>query len=87
MNVILFKQIIRNSIVEDFSEEMILCLIRAGMVLTIVKVWKTFALARDSSGSIVTAMNSAQKITKAEANKETKTKKKNSGRKATNLEN
>ena len=37
MNVILFEQIIQNIIVGNFSEEMILCLIRAGMVLTIKK--------------------------------------------------
>ena len=44
MNVIRFKQIIQNFIVEDFSEEMILCLIRAGMVLSVVQLWKLLLL-------------------------------------------
>ena len=67
---------------------MILYLIRAGIVLTIVKVWKTFALATDSSDSIVTAMNSVQKTSKAKAILRTQTKaKSHTGRKATNLEN
>ena len=61
MNVILFKQIIQNAVMGDISEEMILCLIRAGMVLKNVQVWKTFAISRDSSGNIGTAMKSALK--------------------------
>ena len=38
------------------------------MVLSIIKVWKTSALARDPSANIATVMNSA------ETNKETQTK-------------
>ena len=86
MNVILFKQIIQDAIVGEISEEMILCLIRAGMVLKKVNVWKTFAVARDSSDSIVTAINVVQKNIKAEANKETYKAKKKLSRKATNLD-
>ena len=40
MNVILFKQIIQDFYVENLSEEVIICLIRAGMVLTITEIWK-----------------------------------------------
>ena len=38
MNVVLFQQIIQYNIKEQISEEIILCLIRAGMVLTNVCV-------------------------------------------------
>ena len=61
MNAIIFKQIIQDAIVEDFSEEMILCLLRAGMVVTIVNAWKTFDIARDSSDAIGNAMKSTLK--------------------------
>ena len=44
------------------------------MVLSIIKVWKTSALARDPSANIATVMNSTQKTSKAEANKERQTK-------------
>ena len=39
---------------------MILCLIRAGMVLTNVSVWKTFATARDSCHDIDSTMKYTQ---------------------------
>ena len=55
MNVVLFQKIIQNIVKEQISEEMILCLIRAGMVLTNVSVWKTFATARDSYYMTLTA--------------------------------
>ena len=35
-----------------YLEEIILCLVRAGMVLTNVSLWKTFATAGDSSYEI-----------------------------------
>ena len=58
MNVILFKQIREYAVVGNISEEMILCLIRAGMVVTNVQVWKTFAISRHSSNNIGTTMGS-----------------------------
>ena len=56
MNVVLFQQIIQYNIKEQISEEMSLCLIRAGMVLTNVSVWKTFTPARDSCYDIGNTM-------------------------------
>ena len=73
MNVILFKQIIQNAVVGNISEEMILCPIRAGMVLTNVQVWKTFAISRDSSVNIGTAMKNARKTTMTKEKKNTRT--------------
>ena len=58
MNVILFKQIREYAVVGNISEEMILCLIRAAMVVTNVQVWKTFAISRHSSNNIGTTMGS-----------------------------
>ena len=72
MNVILFKQIIQNAVVGEISEEMILCLIRAGMVLTNVQVGKLLLL-QDSSDNIGTAMESSLKTTMTKAKKETRT--------------
>ena len=80
MNVVLFQQIIHNNIEGVISEEMILCLIRAGMVLTNVSFWKTFAIARDSSYEVSNIMKytrrakstdqtKSRKITNAEAKK------------------
>ena len=82
MNVVLFQQIIHNNIEGIISEEMILCLIRAGMVLTNVSFWKTFAIARDSSYEVSNIMKytrratstgqkqiKSRKITNAEAKK------------------
>ena len=60
MNVVLFQQIIQNNVKEQISEEMILCLIRAGMVLTNVSVWKKFATARDSCYDIDSTMKYTQ---------------------------
>ena len=54
------------------------------MILTIVKVWKTFALAKDPNDNIATAMKSVQKTSKAEANKETHTKEKKKLKKESN---
>ena len=69
MNIILFKQIIQDNIVGYISEEMILGLIRAGMVLTNANVWKTFAIARDSSNYIDNTMKSTRKINLAKGTK------------------
>ena len=68
MNVILFKQIIQDFYVENLSEEVIICLIRAGMVLTILEIWKVFVQKRDSSGNIANSMEEATR------NKPAKTK-------------
>ena len=59
--VIIFEQIFQNAIMRDISEEIILHLIRAGLVITNVNVWKTFIFARDSSNNIGIAMKSTQK--------------------------
>ena len=61
MNVIVFKQIIQVNFIGNISEEMILCLIRAGMVLTNANMWKTFAIARDSGYAIDNTMKYTQK--------------------------
>ena len=78
MNVILFKQIIQNFWTDYFSEEIITCLIRAGMVLTITEIWKVFVQERDFSGNIVESMGKGtqKKSKKMEAckNKEVVTK-------------
>ena len=55
------KLLIECNIKEQISEEMILCLIRAGMVLTNVSVWKTFATARDSCYDIGNTMKYTRK--------------------------
>ena len=60
MNVVLFQKIIQNIVKEQISEEMILCLIRAGMVLTNVSIWKTLATARDSCHDIDSTMKYTQ---------------------------
>ena len=70
MNVILFKQIIQDTFVGNISEEMILCLIRAGMVLTNANVWKTFAVARDSGYAIDNTMKCTRKTALTLARKE-----------------
>ena len=63
MNVVLFQQIIHDNIEGIISEEMILCLIRAGMVLTNVSLWKTFAIARDSSYEVINTMKYTRRAT------------------------
>ena len=74
VNVIIFKQVIQNAIVRDISEEISLRLIRAGLVITNVNVWKTFIFARDSSNNIGIAMKSTQKTAMTKDKKETQTK-------------
>ena len=72
MNVVLFQQIIHNNIEGIISEEMILCLIRAGMVLTNVSFWKTFAIARDSSYEVTNIMKYTRRATSTEQSKSRK---------------
>ena len=59
INVIICKQIIQDCYVENLSEEIIICLIRAGMVLAITETWKIFVQKRDFSGNIANSMEKA----------------------------
>ena len=61
MNVILAKQIIQDCNAENLSNEVILCLIRAGMVLTITEIWRVFVQKRDFSGNIAKPMEKAKR--------------------------
>ena len=61
MNVTLVKQIIQECNLENPSNEEILCLIRAGMVLTLTKIWRVFVQERDFSGSIAKTMEKAKR--------------------------
>ena len=65
MNVTLFKLIIQECNVENLSNEMILCLIRSGMVLTLTKIWKVFVQKRDFSGNIERPMEKTKRNTPA----------------------
>jgi hypothetical protein len=79
MNVILFKQIIQDFYVENLSEEVIICLIRAGMVLTITEIWRVFVQKRDFCGNIAKSME------KSKQKKSAKTKVYNSKMAVTNV--
>ena len=48
MNLILFRNVISKFWTEDMNNEVILLLVRAGMVLTNIRIWKDFITARDS---------------------------------------
>ena len=48
MNLFLFRNIISKFWTEDMNNEGILMLVRAGMVLANIRIWKDFILARDS---------------------------------------
>ena len=65
MNVTLFKLIIQECNVENLSNEMILCLIRSGMVLTLTEIWKVFVQKRDFSGNIERPMEKTKRNTPA----------------------
>jgi len=74
LNLTLFREIIQ--IIGEFnpSEAIVVCLIRAGMVLTITNIWKTFIEERDLRGNIATTMEEAKqrfsnkvKVTKLES--------------------
>ena len=60
MNVTLFMQIIQKFWTDTLSEEIITCLIRAGMVLALTKIWKGFVHERDFSGNIDASMEKAK---------------------------
>ena len=61
MNVTLVKQIIQECNMENPSNEEVLCLVRAGMVLTLTKIWRVFVQERDFSGSIAKTMEKAKR--------------------------
>ena len=48
MNFILFRNVISKFWSEEMNNEVIVMLIRAGMVLVNIRIWKDFILARDS---------------------------------------
>ena len=89
LNLTLFREIIQ--IIGEFnpSEAIIVCLIRAGMVLTVTDIWKTFIEERDLRGNIATTMEEAKqrfsnklKVTKRTITKATvaKTQRKKAGK-------
>ena len=49
MNLILFRNIISKVWTEEFSQEVLICLVRAGMVLTNIKIWRDFIISRDTN--------------------------------------
>ena len=48
MNLILFRNIISKFWTEDFSQEVLICLVRAGMVIVNIRIWRDFLIVRDS---------------------------------------
>ena len=62
MNVTLFVQIIQKFWTDTLSEEIITCLIRAGMVLALTEIWKGFVQERDFSGNIDASMEKAKLV-------------------------
>ena len=44
MNLILFRNIISTVWTEAFSQEVLICLVRAGMVLTNIRIWRDFII-------------------------------------------
>ena len=60
MNVNFLKQIIQGFWTEHISEEIVACLIIAGMVLTVTKIWKAFVQERYFSGNIVESIAKAK---------------------------
>jgi len=89
LNLTLFREIIQ--IIGEFnpSEAIVVCLIRAGMVLTVTDIWKTFIEERDLRGNIAKTMEEAKqrfsnkvKVTKRTISKATvaKTQSKKAGK-------
>ena len=56
LNITLFREIIQIIGTFNPSEAIVVCLIRAGMVLTVTDRWKTFIVERDLRGNIATSM-------------------------------
>ena len=48
MHLILFRNIISKVWTEDFSQEVLICLVRAGMVIANIRIWRDFIISRDS---------------------------------------
>jgi len=48
MNLLLFRNIISKVWTEDFSQEVLICLVRAGMVIANIRIWRDFIISRDS---------------------------------------
>ena len=61
MNVTLVKQIIQECNMENPSNEEVLCLVRAGMVLTLTKIWRVFVQERDFSENIAKTLEKAKR--------------------------
>ena len=61
MNVTLFMQIIQDFWTGYLSEDIVTCLIRAGIVFMITEIWKVFVQKRDFSGNIVELMEKAKR--------------------------
>ena len=59
LNITLFREIIQIIGTFNPSEAIVVCLIRAGMVLTVTDIWKTFIVERDLRGNIATSMKAA----------------------------
>ena len=49
MNLILFRNIISKVWTEDFSHEVLIYLVQAGMVLANIRIWRDFIISRDSN--------------------------------------
>ena len=47
MNIILFRNVIAKFWTEEMTNEVVVMLVRAGMVRTNIRVWKEFILARE----------------------------------------
>jgi len=73
MNLILFRNIISTVWTEEFSQEVLICLVRAGMVLTNIRIWRDFIISRDSefeqSGSLSTIQLSQPRTISSGKNK------------------
>ena len=66
MNFILFRNVISKFWNEEMNGEVIRMLIRAGMILANIRIWKDFILARDSGlipiGKVVAKSKSSKPI-------------------------
>ena len=66
MNFILFRNVISKFWNEEMNGEVIRMLIRAGMILANIRIWKDFILARDSGlipiGTVVAKSKSSKPI-------------------------
>ena len=79
MNLILFRNIISKFWTEDFSQEVLICLVRAGMVIVNIRIWRDFLIVRDSEFEIIKGSNitSRPKLQTSSTNKGSKGKRKN----------